>query len=89
MAFDPAAPHVDTPTSIGEIRIIMFDPDGDPQNGSIRYGLVVLDQNGDPMPYSHSSGDLEPHLTPAQKQGLVDFMAAMRALAVAEIIPTP
>jgi len=82
MAFDKQQPN--TPTTIGEIRITIADPKGVTADMGAGFFVRVLNQNGEL--YRELSGDLVPHLTTAQINGLVQLMQALRALAVAEIL---
>lgn len=87
MAFEPQYPVTRIP-QIRDIEIVLFrttdeeHPEG-PQ--SVKFRITIDDQFGHPM--NHLHGDLLPHLTPAQTQGLVDFMDAMWAKAQDEVIP--
>lgn len=79
--------QADTPTSIGEIRITIADPDGVISHMGAGFFVRVLNQNGNS--FKELTGDLVPHLTPAQVNGLVQLMQDLRALAVSEILPPP
>ena len=58
MAWEPI--DVQTPTSIGAIRIELRDPDGINDNREIFANVRILDANGDEM--SSWGGDAKPHL---------------------------
>ena len=79
--------QADTPASIGEIRITIADPDGVISNMGAGFFVRVLNQNGNL--FKEMSGDLVPHLTTAQRDGLIQLMQDLRALAVSEILPAP
>jgi len=87
MAFTPPVPQV--PTLVQRVMVVLTDiaesPLG-PAEQSAHYHLVVLDQDGMPVSFPGASGDLVPHLTTEQIQGLQNFMAAMRTKAEAEIL---
>lgn len=83
MAFEEQSSRV--PTSIGPMKIKLFDLNGQPAGMSAAYTLEVLDQNGRELKVL--SGDLVPHLTPAQINGLLQFMADLRAQAIAQVLP--
>lgn len=72
------------PTSIGTIALALFDHDGVPANHTITFNVAVLDQNEEVL--AARTGDLELHLTAAQKIVLVDFMAEMRTKAETELL---
>lgn len=74
-----------TPTAIGDIRITLIDPDptgSEPQAAGYEFQLRYSDGS-----VEMRRGDLTPHLTQQQISSLVAFMAAMRAKAVAEVLP--
>jgi len=75
------------PTDIGLIRIELLDYDGTDERKAIRARADVLDQDGHVILEASWEGDLEPHITPAQKAGLNAFANAMRTKALAEILP--
>lgn len=87
MAFTPPTPQI--PTLVQRVMVVLTDvaesPLG-PAEQSAHYHLVVLDQDGMPISFLGASGNLVPHLTAEQIQGLQTFMAAMRAKAEAEIL---
>ena len=61
-----------------------IDEDDPEYSQSIEFRLTIDDQFDSPMGHRH--GDLLPHLTNGQKTALIDFMDAMWAKAVAEVI---
>jgi hypothetical protein len=73
-----------TPTSIGEIVIVLRD-NVNPVDQKIEYQLRVLDALGKEV--ATQSGNLAPQLTQAQITQLQAFMAAMRTKAQTEILP--
>jgi len=75
------------PTSIGLIRIELLDYDGTNERKAIRARADVLDQDGGVILEASWEGDLQPHITPAQKTGLITFIDAIRAKAIEEILP--
>lgn len=81
MAFQPQ-PTI-TATGIGALVVILkTDPDADdPQ--SAHYQIEIERSDG-----SRKSlrGDLVPHITAAQRQGLMDFMASLRTQAEEQIL---
>ena len=81
MAFQPQ-PTI-TATGIGKMVVILkTDPDADdPQ--SAHYQIEIERSDG-----SRKSlrGDLVPHITAAQRQGLMDFMASLRTQAEEQIL---
>jgi len=79
MAFGQAESKI--PATIGIVKISLSTF---PQK--IWGAVQVLDQDGELMEVRRFR-DISPHLTPAQITGLQDFMVAMRAKAVEEIIP--
>lgn len=83
MAFTQEATR--TPQAIADIEVRLFDPDptgsGQP---SAQYNVQVRLSDGS---VRVRSGDLQPHLTQAQINGLLAFMAAMRVKANDEILP--
>lgn len=83
MAFEKQGNRI--PAKIGRISIELIDHDGNPQNHAATYNIRVLDQNGDPLRFL--VGDLVSHLTAGQTQGIVDFLATMRAKAETEVLP--
>lgn len=69
------------PTTLGLLRVNLIDTGAggaDSQDGS--YNFVVLDQNGERMEWKGSSGELLPHLTPAQKATISTFLDEIRVL---------
>ena len=80
MAWVPEGNRV--PTSIGNIVITLKDTD---IAQTVAFTVRVLDQ--DDVMMRDLQGNLAPHLAPAQITALQDFMADMRAKAVAEILP--
>lgn len=93
MTFEKAQPDLRTPTSIGAIKITLIEiPNSLNADGELvtyrgaDYHLEVRDQNGHLMSVPHDSGDLLPHLTPAQKTGLLQFIADLRTKAKTELL---
>lgn len=74
-----------TPVAIGDIIVELQqpNPDGGGQSRAF-YTVQVIHSDGT----RHTlTGDLVPHLTQAQIDGLLAFMASMRVKAVDEILP--
>jgi hypothetical protein len=76
---------VRVPTAIGDMRIEIIDPTGVPSEITSVFYIEILDQNGNVI--RAISGNLAPHLTPAQITGALTLLAALRAKAVDEILP--
>lgn len=76
---------VRTPTAIADLEVTLFSPDplGTAPSGAT-FNVQVRYSTGE---IRNLTGDLVPHLTPAQITSLQNFMAAMRTKAVAEILP--
>ena len=75
-----------TPDSIEDISIELYqldDGDGTFTPGA-RYSVQVRYSDGD---LDVITGDLVPHLTPAQINTLLTFIADMRTKAEAEVLP--
>ena len=89
MAFDPEDSVQRTPTEIRTITLELFsglyDDDSPEGKQYIHFEVRIDDQFGQPMNWRR--GDLAPHLTTAQKQQLIDFMAMLRTKAESEILP--
>lgn len=83
MAFTKEATRV--PQRIAAIEVTLYSPDplGTESPGA-SYSVQVMYSTGEVRALT---GDLVPHLTPAQITSLQSFMAAMRTKAVAEILP--
>ena len=81
MAFPQEQPIV--PTAIGDISVTLTDI-ADPAAQSAQFEVQVLDGNGCLMRLLR--GDLVPHITAQQRQGLIDFMNDLRAQAESEIL---
>jgi len=85
MPFDKARAR--TPVAIGAIRINLGDiptSGGQAAFKKVTYHLELLDANGELV--TTQSGDLRPHLTPAQLNALSNFLDAMRVKAL-EALP--
>lgn len=83
MAFDQEPTR--TPTAIGSIVVALkdaFDGEGTPYQ-SAHFDVKVELSDGTVIT---RRGNLVPHITAAQRQGLMDFMASLRAQAEAEIL---
>lgn len=83
----PKQPSV-VPTDIGAITVTLIDlpADGDtPAQQLARYDIAVLDATGQAI--AVRAGDLLPQLTGAQRSQLSAFLTALRAQAVAQILP--
>ena len=80
MPFPKSAASV--PTAVGEIRIYLADGPTAPRK--IEFKLETLDAAGQIVKVM--SGDLRPHLTPAQLTALNNFLDAMRVKS-AEVLP--
>jgi len=85
MAFD--AEPTRTPTSIGNIIITLKDavspPSASPYQAAY-FDIQIVFSDGT---YITRTGDLVPHITPAQRQGLIDFMDSLRTQAESEVLP--
>lgn len=76
-----------TPESIGAIAVILKDKPATGEEGAIKsahFDVKVVLSDGTVVT---RRGDLQPHLTPAQIDGLLAFMADLRAQAEVEILP--
>ena len=88
MAFNQES--ADTPTSIGIIIVTLKDAitgggeTGDDPYQSAGFRVEILDQNGSRM--AMRNGNLAPHITPAQRTALMDFMDSLRVQAAAQIL---
>lgn len=88
MAFTPESTR--TPDAIGNIIITLKDAvevtgdDPQPAYQSAHFELIV---EFDDDSTKHRSGDLVPHITPAERTALTDFMTTLRARAAAQILP--
>jgi hypothetical protein len=88
MAFEPQPTVNRVPSEISTLEITLLDTteEDDPRGPKAAlYRITVEDQYGQPM--NHYNGDLVPHLTSAQVQGLLDFMDDLRSQAESEILP--
>lgn len=74
-----------TPTSIGAISLTFTDRDDVPANHIATYVIEILDQNENQ--FGVETGDLEPHLTGAEKTAFVNFLAGIRDKAEAAFLP--
>lgn len=87
MAF--TAPGARTPTSIGRLTVILTDRAAvgeEPASQTATYQLTVLDQNGQHIRFGGDTGNLVPHITAAQRNALIAFMADLRAQAEQQIL---
>ncbi len=83
MAFSREAARV--PVAIAGISVQLYSPDPTGYEvAAASYSVQVRYNDGT---ISVLTGDLVPHLTPAQVNGLLAFLADMRAKAIAEILP--
>jgi hypothetical protein len=82
MAFNK--PNQPIPVSVGRISIEIDDEAGVAADVQIRARIIVKDANGHNA--SGWTGNLTPHLTTAQKNGIVSLLAAMRTKAQGELI---
>jgi len=80
MSFEPAQSEI--PTAIGCIEHRITDYEG--KTPTVHFSIQVLDQNGNVMRVL--TGDEVPHMSQAQIDGQLAFVAAQRAKAVAEIL---
>ena len=86
MVFEPYEP-LNPVGHIHELEITLLrtvDEDHPEGPQSVRFRLSVYNQLNQPVDHKH--GNLLPHLTPAQVQGLIDFMDTMWAKAEDEVI---
>lgn len=85
MAFDPAASR--TPNAIGDMEITLFTPGANsPHQAGANYRLKVHYSDGSVV---ERSGNLVPHLTQQQINGLLAFMSDLRTQANNQILPQP
>lgn len=83
MAFTKEPSRV--PAAIAAISIQLYDPDPTGSEvASSSFSVQVVMSDGSLVV---RTGDLAPHITVAQRNSLLTFMAAMRTKAVAEILP--
>lgn len=83
MAFEQALTA--TPGAIEDISVALVDYIADEENPArqeAHFEVQVRYSNGE-----MKTGDLVPHLTPAQITGLMDFVDDMRTKAEEEILP--
>ena len=76
-----------TPTTLGNIVVVLKDAvatEEGPAYQNAHFTVPVLDQDGNMM--RDYQGDLEPHLTPAEKASLMGFMTTLRARAEVQIL---
>ena len=88
MAFNPQQTITKIPTEISTIEINLWvttDKHDPRAPKGAEYKIHIDDQNGRTMNYV--SGDLVPHLTPAQVQWLLKFMDDIKAQAEAQVLP--
>jgi len=83
--FEPRQSRI--PTTIGQIKITLFDPTGEVGNRDAEYKVQVIDQNGRGM--TPSNGKLLPKLTTDEKAGLNTLLDSLRLRAEAQIITGP
>jgi len=85
MAFDPEPTVNRIPTMLEHVIVTLQDSliDGDNVQ-SAKFAVHVLDQDGSEI--RTITGNLVPHLTQAQINGLQSFMVQLRAQATAEIL---
>lgn len=76
MAFTPEAPKI--PAAIGDIAVVLVDHDGI-EPDEVQYEVQILQSDGSIFRVAY--GNLKPHLTSQQIEGLQSFMADMRILA--------
>jgi hypothetical protein len=83
MAFTQEAPR--TPTAIADIEVRLFSPDplGE-ATPAAEYSVQVRYSDGN---IRALTGNLVPHLTQAQINALLNFMASLRTQAVDQILP--
>jgi hypothetical protein len=74
-----------TPVAIADISIVLFTPEpGSDEQAGASYSVQVRMSDGT---IKVRTGDLVPHISQAQTNSLLSFMAAMRTKAVAEFLP--
>lgn len=83
MAFPEQA--TSTPAAIADISIQLYSPD--PLGTDIAGASYSVQVRYSDNSMRVVTGDLVPHLSQAQINGLLSFMADMRVKAVAEILP--
>ncbi len=87
MAWTP--PVAQTPTSIPRLTVVISDrlaTEEDLAGQTANYSLTLLDQNGKRIAFNKDAGDLVPHITPAQRTALMDFMTSLRTQAETQIL---
>lgn len=74
-----------TPVSIADISIDLFDPEpGDGSTAGATYSVQIRMSDGSVVV---RTGNLVPHITTAQRNALMNFMATLRTQAVGEFLP--
>lgn len=72
------------PTAIADVSMQLYDPDPTGSEvASASFSVQVAMSDGSVMV---RTGDLAPHITTAQRNSLLAFMAALRTKAIAEIL---
>lgn len=74
-----------TPNVIADISVELFDPaPGSVEIGAVTYSVQIIFSDGS---VQVRSGNLIPHLSQAQINSLLAFMATIRLKATAEFLP--
>lgn len=79
MAFDLEPTR--TPASIGNVEVILKDSLADGK--SAHFDVIVNFSDGSTV---HRRGDLVPHITVAQRDALINFMAGLRVQAETQLL---
>ncbi len=82
-------PTTPVPTTLKSLTVTLKDwlaGDGQDAGQSAGYSLVLLDQDGRRLRWSHEQGNLVPHITVEQREWLMSFMASLRMQVKARII---
>ena len=79
MAFEKEVAKV--PASIGDISIVLTDYIDEETTSTAKYEVQILDADGGM--FKMATGDLVPHLSAAQVNGLLALMADLRTKAQA------
>ena len=76
-----------TPTQILDIVIQLKDGAGGEDFEPYQHARFIIDIGMSDGTVTTRQGDLVPHITPAQRQALIDFMSGLRTQAEQEILP--
>jgi hypothetical protein len=79
--------NVKTPVAIADVEVHLYSPD--PAGSEVAAAAYTVQVKYSTGEVRVLTGNLTPLLTQAQINGLLSFMADMRAKAIAEILPMP